>query len=252
MTHDSARQAKKNGKTKKPPTLPRTDSQVDREQLAYHEAGHAVMAFLMGAIVRYVTIVPKGKLNGRIFARQEYLSPLLRAAICWGGPIGEEMWPGFDDTYSVPYWESGDAHDIEDEASFFISRMTPHFWTGYERVQPEIADYFHGMAETLARHFATLDAAAFAAAVRAVAERLLRQDTVKGKTLIRLMSAHVQPLFIWKPLLTTPKLPPPKAPAPGLTGMNQEEMISDQEGRKATGQPTIPPVACLRKAPRTL
>jgi hypothetical protein len=196
MTHDPARRTKKPSRTEKLPALLKAGWQVDRELLAYHEAGHAAMAFLMGATVRYVTIVPNDEYAGHVFSDKRPLSALLRAVVCWGGHIGEEMRPGWDGTHPIPFWNSSDVRAMETLVDDFLFDVTRHFWSGSGEVCSDVAGCLYELAKALAYHFARLDAAAFAAAVRAVAERLLRQNTVKGKTLHKLMSVHIQPLFV--------------------------------------------------------
>lgn len=84
----------------------------DRVRVAYHEAGHAVAAVVLGMDVEHATIVPAGDTLGHVIVgdRDENAKDLGywvdRATMCWAGPLAEQRREGteIEDL-------SGDDHD---------------------------------------------------------------------------------------------------------------------------------------------
>ena len=80
----------------------RAMSQEDKETVAYHEAGHAVVSFFLSNTdpVQKITIVPRGRAGGYVMPlpedRMVYTRQFIEDSICWGlgGRAAEEIFFG--------------------------------------------------------------------------------------------------------------------------------------------------------------
>jgi ATP-dependent Zn protease len=66
---------------------------VTKEEVAYHESGHAVIAHLLGVAIDYATIVPNGTIAGQVryTITLDKLPPSQQVMITLAGPIAEDM-----------------------------------------------------------------------------------------------------------------------------------------------------------------
>ncbi len=64
-----------------------------KEEVAYHEAGHAVIGQLLGVRIDHVTIVPNDKIAGQVVYTVSFdkLPPSQQVMISIAGPIAEDM-----------------------------------------------------------------------------------------------------------------------------------------------------------------
>ncbi len=75
------------------PNLSYHDSIVTREEVAYHEAGHAGLGHLLGIHIDHATIVPRDNIFGQVCysINLAKLPPSQQVMIALAGPIAEDM-----------------------------------------------------------------------------------------------------------------------------------------------------------------
>jgi hypothetical protein len=89
--------------------------EVPRDIRAYHEAGHAVVAAMLGLRVGRVTIRPEGEVGGRMVidcADARAMPMEARLMVCLAGSVGTWVGPAADDSSAVWQGMSGDLDAI--------------------------------------------------------------------------------------------------------------------------------------------
>jgi ATP-dependent Zn protease len=146
------------------------------ELIAYHEAGHALMAVLLGGQVRLVTIEPD---NDDGPSRDGDTQVLWRAAemgekefakravqVCLAGPVAEMIYSG--DPYHpglIPQW-AGDWRDA---------------WSAAARLHPDERKRLQFLEQTSIQLYHRLNVDDLWAALAALADHLLAHETLEGE-----------------------------------------------------------------------
>jgi len=86
----------------------------DPAQLAYHEAGHAVVHIIGGDEVTEISIDPP-----RVVAYELPGNPFRTVHTLLGGPAAESLYLGLDDWFAAPGWED-DIDQVEETALQFL------------------------------------------------------------------------------------------------------------------------------------
>ncbi len=141
------------------------------ELTAYHESGHAVMAFLCGGLIERVSLEPPNddgpKRYGETLTRWQGKSDLDAAIseikVSLAGPISEMIYSGDHQRISsVPEWAVDWQHALSRTLSVFGAEKTP---AQLALIQKELVDFF--------------ERDQIWAAVAGVADELLAHETIE-------------------------------------------------------------------------
>jgi hypothetical protein len=214
-------------KTAKPPAVPAptdSDSEPTREEIAVHEAGHAVAAYLLGEPFVRVTIKEQ-RLDGRdayghVQFDAAHVPALIYAISCWAGALAVAYYRGDDPSFDLEF-ELGAGLPIAlygfpelhtDAGWWFLDDLAragrgrrPERRRG--RSQPRwpyrLSQATHRLLyEALAKLGRRLAIDLMCTrkvqrAIEVLARRLLEVEEMDGASVRRLLAPRLKPLFRW-------------------------------------------------------
>lgn len=147
------------------------NSMLTREEVAYHEAGHAVMGYLLGVGIDYATIEPNNEVAGRVsyVVSLDKLPPSQQVMITLAGPIAEDMvtaTPRFATFDDLMYHSEGDGRGVLQ----VINRY---------RDEVDVPGHYKVAKYLLKKH---------RRAVEVVAQELLTQDRLSGERIVTIVN----------------------------------------------------------------
>lgn len=147
------------------------DELVTREEVAYHEAGHAVLGHLLGIHIDHATIIPKEHIAGQVSysINLAKLPPSQQVMITLAGPIAEDLVtksPRFETFEDLMVHSASDARGV---------------LAVIERYQNEVdvPGHYEVARYLLNKH---------RPAINAVAEALLKHGQIPGETVATLVN----------------------------------------------------------------
>jgi hypothetical protein len=202
-----------------PPARPARHG-LTREEVAYHEAGHAVVSYLLGEPIVRVIIKQRHRGDGREsygYVQYDGLVPALVHAISsWAGPLAVEYYldldpdliPDFDLGRGIPVLYgfpevSGGAgrwflHDLAlaGQARRRRGRTQPDWpWRVSQRTHRLLYEALAKLGRRLAIDL--MRTRKVQAAIGVVARRLLEVEELDGREVARLLAPRLKPLFRW-------------------------------------------------------
>lgn len=169
------------------------------EAVAYHEAGHAVAAWLLHIPIRKVTIVPEGDALGYVLRRGVAFPKRVREALeCGGWSDRDEAWAQFIAERHAMYCIAG----MEAQKRFNPRSVRIHHWEsdhdaamdGLYRLCPTEALRLYWKIMRI-RTKCLLDRRDARDAVKAVAEALMERKTLSGEEAFDIMVDATGPRF---------------------------------------------------------
>jgi hypothetical protein len=189
------------------PVAKKTDTYPSRRHIAYHEAGHAVAAYLLGEPIIKVSIKPertrRGLEYGGMTVDAWHVPGLFHAIDAWLGPLAEVRQFGFKDSDAY-----GDPNVVRQGYTRFFADLGRRGgskkgrWP-WRRSRATLAAWDE-FARCLAADL--LRSRKVQAAIGVVARRLLEVEELDGRAVRRLLAPRLKPLFRWP--RPWPVLPP--------------------------------------------
>lgn len=146
-------------------------SMLTRQEVAYHEAGHAVMGHLLGVGIDYATIEPNNEIAGRVsyVVSLDKLPPSQQVMITLAGPIAEDMvtsTPRFATFDDLMYHSEGDGQGVLQ----VINRY---------RDEVDLPGHYKVARYLLEKHRRVIEL---------VAQELLTQDRLSGERIVAIIN----------------------------------------------------------------
>jgi len=146
------------------------EQMVTQTEVAYHEAGHVVMGYLLGINVDYATIIPKEQIAGQVGYSMslQKLPPSQQVMIALAGPIAEDM------VTKTPRFATFDdvMHHSESDGRGVLQVISKY------RNQVDVPGHYQVATYLLNKH---------RAAIEVVAKALLEHGEMVGDALVRLI-----------------------------------------------------------------